>query len=191
MEVPMGNAQKNAHALPLRSSFLVTVAVAHLAACDSTQTTTPTPVPAPDLAMTPSLTAEPGCYGVRFDLLFHGPEFAGDLVGGDLEGWVDIELLRFTDPTGRTNTAIFEFTWHITGGVIPELIDQSFVTEIDNRNLNAVPPPTLLGTAVGRHRVVSGIERANLTYTPGEAEVVSLDPFAFENLLHHRGAICP
>jgi hypothetical protein len=192
MEVPMGNVKE--HALGGRSprSFsLVIAAVVLMAACDSTQTTAPTPVLAPELAMTPSLTAEPGCYGVQFDLLFHGPDFAGELVGGDLEGWVDIELLGFTDPTGRTNTATFRFTWNITGGVIAELIGQSFVTDIDNRNLNQIPPPTNTGTAVGTHRVVSGVERANLTYTPGEAEIVSLDPFAFENLLHHRGVICP
>jgi hypothetical protein len=73
--------------------------------------------------------------------------------------------------------------------VIPELIGESFVTEIDNRNLNQVPP-TLLATTAGTHRVVSGVERANLTYI-GQAEAVSLDPFAFETLLHHRGVICP
>jgi hypothetical protein len=196
----MGNVKE--HALGGRSprSFsLVIAAVVLMAACDSTQTTAPTPVLAPDLAMTPSLTAEPGCYGVQFDLLFRGtavdpelpPEFEGELVGGDLEGTVDIVLTGATDPTGRTNTATFRFTWNITGGVIAELIGQSFVTDIDNRNLNQIPPPTNTGTAVGTHRVVSGVERANLTYTPGEAEIVSLDPFAFENLLHHRGVICP
>jgi hypothetical protein len=74
--------------------------------------------------------------------------------------------------------------------VIPELHGQTFVTEVRNRNLNQIPLGTPLGMAVGKHRVVSGIDRANLTYI-GHAHVVSLEPFVFENLLRHNGVICP
>jgi hypothetical protein len=183
---------RSQHVLRSRSGpFLLVIAVALVSACDAGVPVAPQEPPEADLLALASATSSGRCYGVQFDLLFTGPVFAGVLVGGDLEGTVDIELLGFTDATGRTNTATFKNTWHITGGVIHELIGESFVTEIANRNLNQIPPSTPFGTAVGTHRVVSGVERANLTYTPGEAKMVSEDPFIFENLLHHRGVICP
>jgi hypothetical protein len=174
-----------------QAPFLLVIAVGLAAACDVGAPIAPQEHPDADLPALASVSSSGSCYGVQFDLLFTGPVFGGVLVGGDLEGTVDIELLGFTDATGRTNTAIFRNTWHITGGVIPEIIGDSFITEMANRNLNQIPPSTPFGTAVGTHRVVSGVERANLTYTPGEAKMVSEDPFIFENLLHHRGVICP
>jgi hypothetical protein len=167
--------------------------------CDANDSLVPGPIDPAGAPLVSQSPGGPGCYGIGFDLLFRGmvvdpalpPVFEGELVAGDLEGTVDIVLTGATAPTGQTNTATFVFTWHITNGVVPELVGESFVTEIRNRNLNAVPPTkTPLGMAVGTHRVMSGVHRANLTYI-GQAQVASLEPFVFENLLRHNGVICP
>ncbi len=182
--------------------FILPVATAILlGGCEAPGMLAPEPI-GPEALML--MTQNPDgvrCHGVQFDMVFRGiladpfspPHFEGELVpGGDLEGTVEIILTGATDPTGRTNTATFGFTWHITGGVIPELHGESFVTEVANRNLNQVPPPTPFGMAVGHHREVGGVARAHLTYI-GHAEAV--DPgenfFVFETPLQHRGVICP
>jgi hypothetical protein len=174
--------------------FLLVIAVALAPACDTGAPIAPQEPPEADLPALASASSSDTCYGVQFDLLFSGPIFEGELVGGDLEGTVDIELLSATDLTGRTNTAVFRFTWNITGGVIADLVgDASFVTIVDNRNIWAVPPGSddpPLATTVGIHRVEGGVRRAKLNYI-GQAKVVSEDPFIFENLLRHNGVICP
>jgi hypothetical protein len=118
----------------------------------------------------------------------------GTLVDGDLEGTVDIDLLDATFPTGNANTATFRFRWEIDGGVIPELIGQSFVTIVENRNLFGVPrranDPPDFGATVGTHRAGSGVQRADLTYI-GEASLGDDPPPFIVNLLRHNGVLCP
>jgi hypothetical protein len=189
---------------PRWSSLLLVVAVL-AAACDATQPTASTPGADGELVAAEAASSGTKCHGVRFDMLFERFEedipplpaldFAqGTLVAGDLEGTVDIDLLDATFPTGDTNTATFRFRWNIDGGVIPELIGESFVTIVENRNLFGVPrranDPPDFGATVGTHRAESGVRRANLSYI-GEAFLGDPPPPFIVNLLHHRGVICP
>jgi hypothetical protein len=184
---------------------LLVIAVVLAAACDAPQPTAPAPDADTPLVAAVAASSDTGCYGVRFDMLFErfeadipplpAEDFAqGTLVAGDLEGTVQIDLLDATFPTGNTNTATFRNTWHITGGVIPELIGQSFVTILENRNLFGVPrranDPPDFGATVGTHRAESGVRRADLTYF-GEANVADDPPPFIVNLLRHNGVICP
>jgi hypothetical protein len=188
-----------------RGSFLLVIAAALAAACDAAQPTAPAPGADAQLVAAVAASSGTGCYGVRFDMLFErfeadvpplpAEDFAqGTLVDGDLEGTVDIDLLDATAPTGNTNTATFRFRWNITGGAIPELIGQSFVTIVENRNLFGIPPrandPPDFGATVGTHRAESGVRQANLTYI-GEAFLGDDPPPFIVNLLRHDGVICP
>ena len=109
-------------------------------------------------------------------------QFAGP-ISGDLEGTAEIQFASFTAFTGVTNTATGSATWTITGGIIPELIGATFVTDFENRNI--LLPGTQLAVNVGTHRAASGVDKANLTYR-GETSLVS-----GITQLDHRGVICP
>jgi hypothetical protein len=133
-----------------------------------------------------------GCYTVQFTVEITTPDevvFEATM-SGDLEGTIDLVGTGFTwPPTGATNTSTFEYTWHVTGGAVPELIGETFVTHAENRNILyfLLPPGQLFVRNVGNHRSVAGVERANLTYT-GETNV---DSPPFVTRLDHRGVICP
>lgn len=185
------NRSPHASCSPGMVSLLV-VAAAVAAACDAVA---PTAAPTGDVALSPdqAQAQASACHGVRFDMWFSPHDLEADppeytaTFSGDLEGTADILLLGPGTPfTGVTNTAIFQFIWNVTGGVVPELIGESFVTHADNRNLVfAHRFPRVAGT----HRVESGVSRANLTYQ-GEVIEVTWDPFWFQTLLHHNGVIC-
>lgn len=132
------------------------------------------------------------CYAVAFSVemtsadgvVFEGP------ISGDLEGTVEVLNTGFTwPPTGATNTSTFEFSWHVTGGIIPELIGESFSTAAENRNVLhfLLPPARPFAMNVGKHRAVAGVQKANLTYTG----LTNVDGSPSVTRLDHHGVICP
>ena len=78
--------------------------------------------------------------------------------------------------------------WEITGGVLGPL---TFETTFDNRNIATDRPgsPADVFENTGKHRALSGVSKANLTYN-GPA---IFDPASFSFVLdhHYNGVICP
>jgi hypothetical protein len=138
-------------------------------------------VPESELALAGS-----GCYTVKFstpltpvsDIVFTG------ILTGELQGTVELVFDEFHSLTGVTNQVAADATWHITGGVIPELIGETFVTRLTNRNIRL--PGTSLVKNLGSLRVISGVEKANLTYT-GQT---TLDTDPQQTILNFVGVIC-
>jgi hypothetical protein len=125
-----------------------------------------------------------GCYTVKFlTMLTHvsGLVFTGP-VTGDLQGTVDVVFNEFHPGTGATNLVAADATWHITGGIVPELIGETFVTRFTNRNV-AQPGPVTKN--IGSLDVISGVEKANVHYV-GETS-----GFTGEPTLNFTGVICP
>jgi hypothetical protein len=136
--------------------------------------------PTPELAVGGSS----GCYTVKFTTrLTHvsGIVFTGP-VAGDLQGTVDVVFNEFHPGTGATNLVAADATWHITGGIVRELIGRSFVTRFTNRNV-AQPGPVTKN--IGSLDVISGVKKANVHYV-GETS-----NFTGEPTLHFIGVICP
>jgi hypothetical protein len=127
------------------------------------------------------------CYSVKFttDLT---PVTDVDITGtvtGDLQGTVDMSFDEFSSFRGVTNRVAADAVWHITGGIIPELVGETFVTRLTNRNV--LLPGTSLVKNIGSLRVISGVEKANVTYTGQTA----LDTDPQETILNFVGVICP
>jgi hypothetical protein len=111
-----------------------------------------------------------------------GLQFVGVLTG-DLQGTASAAFDEIGPLTGVTRQVAGNLTFHITGGVVPELIGETFTTRIENRNV--VPPGQTLVKNVGSLRAISGVNKANLTYV-GQT---SVDPF--ETRLEFTGVVCP
>jgi hypothetical protein len=132
-----------------------------------------------------------GCYTVKFTdhAVFGGfsPEgpfyegtLAGDLVGTSYMVFQPSSF-RFS---GVTQKAEAVFTYTITGGIISELVGQSFTVAEENINLY-VPADQDLIINVGKARAIDGVEKANLTwrgYTPKGSGT---------SFLEYDGVICP
>ena len=85
--------------------------------------------------------------------------------------------------TGVRRPTAGNLTIHITGGAVPELIGETFTVRIENRNILPRGRPLVMN--VGSIREISGVEKANLTYS-GQT---SLDPFRTQ--LEVQGVLCP
>jgi hypothetical protein len=143
--------------------------------------------------MEPQLSVGNGsrCYAVEFNVEITSPDgssFTAELSGG-LEGTVEVVGTGFTwPPTGATNTSTQDYTFHITGGAVPELNGLTFSTSAENRNILyfLLPSGQQFVRNVGQHRVVAGVASANLTYI-GQTGLT----FPQVTSLDHRGVICP
>jgi hypothetical protein len=128
-----------------------------LLGCDSAKTTSP--------GSSLAVAGESGCYVVKFTaelaVTSDDPFFASGTVTGDLQGTVDMVFNEFDAFHGITIRVAADANWHITGGIIPELVGQTFVTRLTNRNLLL---PTSIVQNVGSLRAISGVEKANVTY---------------------------
>ena len=131
-----------------------------------------------------------GCYAVEFNVEITSPDGSSftSALSGDLEGTVEVVGTGVTwPPTGATNTSTQEYTFHITGGAVPELIGVTFSTSVENRNILyfLLPSGQQFVRNVGQHRATAGVATANLTYAGQTSlalpQVTSLD---------HRGVIC-
>jgi hypothetical protein len=131
-----------------------------------------------------SLAANSVCRVVKFStaLTAIDPVTFTGVVTGDLEGTVDIAFDEFSSFRGVTNRVAADATWHITGGAIPELIGETFVTRLTNRNVFL--PGTSLVQNIGSLRALSGVEKANLTYV-GQTSLET-----GESVLDFVGVIC-
>lgn len=76
-------------------------------------------------------------------------------------------------------------SWNITGGIVPELVDSSFMTEFDL--VLTGDPPVLWANET--NRASEGVERAHLT-VQGTVDVSSFPPTLVADL-EYRGTICP
>jgi hypothetical protein len=166
------------HPFALCSALLLASAIG----CDRT-TALPNNLPTAPVA-----NAVSGCYAVSFvwqgtitGTTVSGP-LSGDLTG-TLTTALDFSTIRIT---GSTMSISGTGTWEITGGVLPTPL--SFETAIENRNQLSDRPgsPSTEFENLGRHRALSGVARANLTYfgtfnavpTPGTDH-------------RYQGIICP
>jgi hypothetical protein len=150
-----------------------------LSGCDREKLT----APASDLAE----GGNSGCYSVKFTTLFTAVSdfvYTGTLIG-DLQGTADLVADEVHPFRGVTILIGADVTWHITGGVIPELTGQTFVTRLMNRNIFL--PGTSLVKNVGSTRAISGVQKANLTYI-GQTP---LDTDPQQATLDFVGVICP
>lgn len=139
--------------------------------------------------LTPSFTAGASvCYTVRFNLVAvpAGGFFQGQITG-DLEGTATIVF----DPdsfsfTGVTTHSGGNAQWAITGGVVPGVT--GFETTFENlaHSVDRPGSPPTVSEVSGKHRALSGVQRANLAYN-GEFNVI---PFPHADLDYH-GVICP
>lgn len=137
-------------------------------------------------AHSPSLAVagNSGCVTPRFNVsgVFDG--FGTQTVSGDLIGTVAVTFTGIEPFTGVTNRSSGIAEWEITGGVAGPL---TFTTKFENRNHLIANPSTPAGVAEnrGRHRALSGVQKANFTYE-GTFTV------ATANLDHdYRGVLCP
>lgn len=135
-----------------------------------------------------SAASASSCQSVRFTWVgapVAGLTFAGPL-SGDLQGTLSIEF----DPAsfaaaGVTFKNAGTADWSLSGGV--EGLS-AFRTTFDNMNIETDRPgsPAWLFENTGRHRALSGVAKANLTYRGEFAAVPS--PVV---TLHWHGVICP
>jgi hypothetical protein len=131
-----------------------------------------------------SLAGTSACRTVKFSTVLTAIDpvtFTG-VVTGDLEGTVDLVFDEFSSFRGVTNRVAADATWHITGGTIPELIGETFVTRLTNRNV--LLPGTSLVKNIGSLRALSGVQKADLTYV-GETSLET-----GESVLNFVGVIC-
>lgn len=147
-----------------------------LSGCDRENLT----APASDLAA----AGNSGCHTVKFTTALTAAteiEIVG-VVTGDITGTVHMLFDEFHGFTGVTNHVAANATWEITGGTIPELIGETFVTRVSNRNV--LLPGTSLAQNIGSLRALSGVEKANLTYI-GQTSLET-----GETVLNFVGVIC-
>jgi hypothetical protein len=126
-----------------------------------------------------------GCHTVKFAAFLtpiDGLHYTGQL-SGDLVGTADVLFDEIGPFTGATLHVAANAAWTITGGHVPELIGETFLTRMENRNIFL--PGTALAKNVGSLRVISGVEKANLTYT-GQTSLIT-----GEVHLDFNGVICP
>jgi hypothetical protein len=146
--------------------------------------------PTVDLSARADASVVSGCYSVRANwrgetvtgpTTITGP-LSGDLIGTFTSDF-DFSTIRIT---GSTMSLSGNGYWNITGGVLPAPV--SFVTAIDNRNQLSDRPGSdaTVFENMGRHRALSGVSVANLTYHGGTVTdgtfLVSLD---------FHGVVCP
>jgi hypothetical protein len=84
---------------------------------------------------------------------------------------------------GVTNRVAADATWQITGGIVPELIGETFVTRLTNRNVRVAGSTRIQN--IGSLRAISGVEKANLTYL-GQTSLET-----GETILDFVGVVCP
>jgi hypothetical protein len=130
-----------------------------------------------------------GCYTVKFDVRLEwvGPGLplaqyvTGDLVGTAVADFSSGQV-KFAGATYKNGGT---YQWDITGGIIPGL--ETFETEFDNTNFMTDRPgsPYLLFENLGKHRALTGVETANLTYTG------YFDARILQGNHHYQGVICP
>lgn len=160
----------------------VLVSCAFVIGCD--QQNAPTEPLSPEFVV----AGESGCYTVKFtnDLVWTPPVGYIGQLGGDLEGTMTD---WFQDPNywtinrGTMKVDGSTSTFNITGGIIPELMDQSFSVAWDFQNLANADPDNWVN--LGRVRAIDGVAKANLTwrgYTP-KGSVTSF--------LEFQGVMCP
>jgi len=129
-----------------------------------------------------------GCYAVEFESHALGvfPSFSGTL-SGDLTGasqvTFDFAELRFD---GRTIKNAGTNTWHVDGGIVPELVGTTFEMGLETMNITT-PGSNMV---VGRLRPMGDSPAlSNLTFKGTFNADNSGPPFAVD--LSYRGVICP
>ena len=166
----------------------VLLALGVLASCEASPTA---PENGTAETMGPALDGSSGCYSVRFESEAEGlfPFFAGT-ISGDLSGTTLVEF----DPSAVVLNGVRQIvagttTWDITGGVVSELVGQSFVTStVANTLFLSDNDPAIL-EITGRDRAESGVDKANFTFA-GEFDARDGAP-PFEVVLQYNGVICP
>jgi hypothetical protein len=109
--------------------------------------------------------ASSDCHSVKFTTLFTAVSdfvYTGT-VTGDLQGTADLVADEVHSFHGITLLVGADVTWHITGGIIPELTGETFVTRLTQHNIFL--PGTSLVKNIGSLRAISGVERANVTFS--------------------------
>lgn len=143
---------------------------------------------APTEGVTPSLgeAGSSGCYTVEFtdhiDNVSGSSQLTGDLEGSTETVWDPSVPTKLVGVTYRSTNIR---TYEITGGIIPQLVGQSFMTELVLKNM--FPPdndPTVISN-IGTERALEGVNKANLTLH-GQTSLVTL-----LSELNYRGVICP
>jgi len=128
-----------------------------------------------------------GCYTVKFTTHSVGafPFFPGTQ-DGDLQGTHLVAFAGATTPapTGSTWNFIGTATFDVTGGIIPELVGNSFTVSIESRNVFN-DPDVFANISNLRARAISGVEKANLTGRGETASDMSTVDASF------NGVICP
>ncbi len=132
-----------------------------------------------------------GCYTVVIDFAASGafPSFSGATTG-DVEGTFDV--LFDVGSTVFHGVVIGNegvVTWNVTGGIIPELVGQTFRTTTSALTLTQPDNDPLIWEITGKDRALDGVAKANLTYN-GTFDIRDLTP-PFEVDLDYRGVICP
>ncbi len=131
-----------------------------------------------------------GCYTVKFtsvsNLAAPPPvpplPFAGVQMG-DLEGTHTVTFFELKPQTGATQNLIGEATFNITGGIIDELVGESFTVSVKSRNVFN-DDDLFANLSNLKARAISGVQKANLT---GRGET-ALD---FTVTISWNGVICP
>ncbi len=146
--------------------------------------------PAPDQSATASASVASGCYTVRANWqgeTITGPTTVTGPLTGDLIGTFTSDFDFSTiNLTGKTMSISGTGSWEITGGVLPS--PGNFVTAVENRNQLSDRPESdaTVIENLGRHRALSGVSVANLTYRG----VTVVDPDFLVSLDFH-GVVCP
>lgn len=144
----------------------------------------------PNEELRPNLAVQSsGCYTPKFHVMLvpTGPATLEGLLTGDLAGTVSLEFdFGSLKSVGATVANSGTAHWTIAGGMIPGPV--TFETEFDNRNIDIDRPgsPATLFENTGKHRALSGVGRANLTYKGTFTTVPS--PQADHD---YQGVICP
>jgi hypothetical protein len=156
------------------------VSCAFVIGCD--EQNAPTETLAPDFVVAGSS----GCYTVKFtdDLVAAAPTVLLGQLGGDLEGttqWVaDAGSIKFAGNTMHVKGIV---TYNITGGIVPELVDESFTATGDWVNVWAPPGEPTVNNE-GTLRALDGVAKANVTFH-GHTVLASATSF-----LKFQGVIC-
>ncbi len=141
----------------------------------------------PTESLAPNFDGASGCYGVKFNIKITPAGMGGaGQITGDLEGSVtsafDPASLRFVGATLMNGGT---YSWSVTGGVIPGLGE--FETEFDNINILVDRPGSYYGSEHnGKHRALSGVKTANLTYHGTFRQLPT--PLVDQD---YNGVICP
>jgi hypothetical protein len=161
----------------------VLVSCAFVIGCD--EQTAPTEALAPEFVV----AGESGCYTVKYtDDLVATPAGLRGVLGGDLQG----TTVWAGDPSTPIKLAGVSVhvdgfvTYNITGGIIPELKDESFT--VTARWLNVLAPPVnppLVFKNEGNYKALDGVAKANLKF---HGETVAGSGISH---LEVTGVICP